>query len=985
MTTKAIIIEAGQHTRSLDTRSSHPKALDVEKHSNKPVLEWIVSSLQQNDIQAITYIGNYHIEKVIQKFPKINYIYYTPQDAKNEIEALKLFENDSCSNLLIIRSDMVILPSALSIDAIKEVCLFYTSKKITPENLAMLYIPSKRYQQFNQVTNNHKISSLHEINTISQNDIEISHKFLDKNAASISNRFLLSQVVFQGKGKTLENIAPLLKTAIVLEQIRFSYKDWSENPNHIIAKIQNKYPNQNVVVRSNTTSEDNTESSHAGAFLSILDVDTKDKDIVQRAIEQVIDSYSKNNRTCLAQDEILVQSQVENIKASGVILTREPRTGSPYFVLSLDAKSGRSDLVTGGSTEHIENYYISWKSQNSHCNPYVQKVTDVAKELLAIAPIDSLDIEFCIDAENKIYLLQVRPLILKVKPTFQDDEILENLLEIKTQLQAKFERNSSLSGNHTVFGVMPDWNPAEMIGLTPRPLAFSLYQTLIGNQAWASARAQLGYKKITEPLIFSFDGAPYINVRTSINSLLPNNLAPHIESQWNDWCITQLKENPFLHDKVEFEIYITCLSPHWAKHEARLNKALNNKKDALHFQNEIYQLTNHIFKNYKSILETQSLKLKSLSQTIEKYVSSASHEHCGYIRKLINHVINDGIIPFAILARLAFISMSYLKDFVELKVFDESTKNNFLNAIPTIASKLTTDLKLFQHKKISLEALLADYGHLRPNSYEITSDNYAANPSLYLQSHSKKELNSSSSQSMDTTTILAPYLSTIDTLLSDLRLDINATQLIDFITSTITMREYAKFEFMKGVNKILSLIEAWGSLIGLNKEQISFLHIDDILRFETDSLSKAGVNHLSKTISFHKKKHAMLCSYLLPELITHPEEIFAFKLGAWKPNFVTLNSVIADVVYLKDSNTLLDLTNKIVCIEAADPGYDWIFNHNISGLVTAFGGVASHMAIRAAEFNLPAAIGCGIEKFNQLKHAQKLQLNCKDQILKVMK
>ncbi|MCS5707682.1 hypothetical protein CC99x_002055 [Candidatus Berkiella cookevillensis] len=985
MTTKAIIIEAGQHTRSLDTRSSHPKALDVEKHSNKPVLEWIVSSLRQHHIHDITYIGNYHIEKVIQKFPKINYIYYTPQDAKNEIEALKLFENSQNDNIFVIRSDMIILPSAFNLDTENKICLFYTSPIVTHENLAMLYVPSDQYQQFSQITNNNKMSSLHEINNIPQDSILISHKILEKNAASISNRLLLSQVVFQGKGKTLENMAPLLQKSIVLEQIRFSYQAWSENPNKIIENIQKKYPCTNVVVRSNTSTEDNIESSHAGAFLSILDVFTKDSDTVQYAIEQVIESYSKNDRICLPQDEILVQAQVENIKASGVILTREPRTGSPYFVLSLDTKSGRSDLVTAGSTEHIENYYIAWKSQNSFCNPYVEQITEVAKELLTIAPIDSLDIEFCIDAENKIYLLQVRPLIIKNKPTFQDSEILDNLVEIKNLLHAKFEKNPYLSGHHTVFGIMPDWNPAEMIGLTPKPLAFSLYQKLIGNQAWALARSVLGYKEIDEPLIHSFDGAPYIDVRASINSLLPRDLTAHIETAWNDWCIEQLRENPFLHDKVEFDIYITCLSPNWSKYEARLNKALTDKKDVLHFHNEVHRLTNHIFKNYQSILETQSLKLQALSNNIEKYISSSTHTHCGNIRKLINHIISDGIVPFAILARLAFISMSYLKDFVELKVFDETTKNNFLNAIPTIASKLTNDLRLFQKKKISLESLLSDYGHLRPNSYEITSDNYAANPNLYLQSHTNGMHESISSSNIDGKNILEPYLSTIDVLLSDLRLEINASQLIHFITSTITMREYAKFEFMKGVNKILTLIEAWGSTIGLNKEQLSYLHIDDILRFETDSLPTANVNHLNKTISFHKKKHSMLCSYLLPELITKPEDVFLFKLGAWKPNFVTLNTVIADVVYLKDSDSISELKNKIVCIEAADPGYDWIFNHNIAGLVTAFGGVASHMAIRAAEFNLPAAIGCGIEKFNEVKNAKKLHLNCADQILKVIK
>ena len=31
---------------------------------------------------------------------------------------------------------------------------------------------------------------------------------------------------------------------------------------------------------------------------------------------------------------------------------------------------------------------------------------------------------------------------------------------------------------------MPDWNPAEIIGKKPRPLALSLYQELITNHTW---------------------------------------------------------------------------------------------------------------------------------------------------------------------------------------------------------------------------------------------------------------------------------------------------------------------------------------------------------------------------------------------------------------------------------------------------------------------------------------------------------------------
>jgi phosphoenolpyruvate-protein kinase (PTS system EI component) len=77
----------------------------------------------------------------------------------------------------------------------------------------------------------------------------------------------------------------------------------------------------------------------------------------------------------------------------------------------------------------------------------------------------------------------------------------------------------------------------------------------------------------------------------------------------------------------------------------------------------------------------------------------------------------------------------------------------------------------------------------------------------------------------------------------------------------------------------------------------------------------------------------------------------------------------------------LNIENKIVCIESADPGYDFIFNHKINGLITAFGGPNSHMSIRCNEFNIPAAIGIGEKKFHQLIKNNTLYLNCEKQML----
>ena len=97
-----------------------------------------------------------------------------------------------------------------------------------------------------------------------------------------------------------------------------------------------------------------------------------------------------------------------------------------------------------------------------------------------------------------------------------------------------------------------------------------------------------------------------------------------------------------------------------------------------------------------------------------------------------------------------------------------------------------------------------------------------------------------------------------------------------------------------------------------------------------------------------------------------------------RPDFIT-NSLTRgelinlDTIDVKDYNIV---SGRIVLLEKADPGYDWIFSKEIKGLITRFGGAASHMAIRSAEFGIPAAIGCGEIIFKDIKDKQVIELDC---------
>ncbi len=122
---------------------------------------------------------------------------------------------------------------------------------------------------------------------------------------------------------------------------------------------------------------------------------------------------------------------------------------------------------------------------------------------------------------------------------------------------------------------------------------------------------------------------------------------------------------------------------------------------------------------------------------------------------------------------------------------------------------------------------------------------------------------------------------------------------------------------------------------------------------------------------------------MLPPIIQSNLDFEIISYYQAKPNFITSKQITSNIINLKNSNNVM-LENKLILLENADPGYDWIFTKNPAGLITKYGGVASHMAIRCAEIALPAAIGCGELLFEQLQKSNKVLLDCNNEKIMIL-
>ncbi|MFD4631496.1 hypothetical protein ACFVYR_25705 [Streptomyces sp. NPDC058284] len=139
------------------------------------------------------------------------------------------------------------------------------------------------------------------------------------------------------------------------------------------------------------------------------------------------------------------------------------------------------------------------------------------------APFE-FEFEFAVRQDASLVLFQARPLAAPAM-ALSKSRHRAAVHQCQRKFRALLRDQPPAVGADTCLGVMPDWNPAEMIGLRPRPLALSLYRRLITDETWAESRHRYGYRDVRGvPLLVDLGGLPYINIRASFSSLMPQNI-----------------------------------------------------------------------------------------------------------------------------------------------------------------------------------------------------------------------------------------------------------------------------------------------------------------------------------------------------------------------------------------------------------------------------------------------------------------------------
>ncbi|MDD9946415.1 MAG: PEP-utilizing enzyme [Myxococcales bacterium] len=780
----------------------------------------------------------------------------------------------------------------------------------------------------------------------------------------------MTALQFSTKGRTLERLRPVIQSATVLDSVVFVAKDYRADASLILETVRGRFEGQALIVRSSAGREDTATCSNAGAFTTVGNVNGADPRAVAEAIDAVIASYGPLDE----RDEVLVQPMLRDIDICGVVLSADLDTLAPYYIINYD-ETGTTDGITGGSTEESRTYVHFKDAEFPHPDARVAKLIAVCAECEKRFGCTALDIEFAVTKAGEVCVLQVRPIATKPMGGAVPANLNATLSKVHRKVEKQMAPHPYLLGRRTLFGVMPDWNPAEIIGTRPRALALSLYKELVTDGIWAYQRHNYGYRDLrSHPLLVSFLGVPYVDVRVSFNSFVPETLDERIAERLVNFYLDKLATTPTQHDKVEFGIVFSCYHPGLPDALRELEAHGFNANEIKRIEFALMNVTNGIISANGGHFRRDLDRIRQLDSRRRTIVAS----DFGLIEKiywLIEDCKRYGTLPFAGIARSAFVAVQLLHSFVEMGHMTQQQYDAFLRSLNTVSQRLARDADQLALGNMSREEFLDTYGHLRPGTYDILSPSYDEDFERYFSS-----TRSVKQRTDETFAFSETQVARMGDALVENGIESDFDGLIAFIKESIEAREQSKFIFTRSLSQILKLVGELGAKHQVTREELSHLNIHRIMELYA-TLDHRDVEHaLRADIEHNRQFYAYTQALRLPNMIVHPNDVYSFLLDPHEPNFVTHKRIEAETVREEQFGEL-GVQHRIALIQSADPGYDYLFAKNIAGLVTQYGGANSHMAIRCAELGIPAVIGAGEQNFNEWQKAEVIGIDCANKVV----
>lgn len=739
----------------------------------------------------------------------------------------------------------------------------------------------------------------------------------------------------------------------------FSVDRWRRSRTSVIQEIKASELGDIVIVRSSASEED-MPGGAPGLYRSKLWVKRNDEQGCIDAIEYVIKSYSKKDRDRTGtQDEVIVQRQCLDVTLCGVVRSSSDRG---YCHIDFDDETGSTDTVTAG--KQCKSLDVILVKQLPLAAPWgaIREMVWYVQELLGSV---SIVLEYAIDSKRSIHLFQARQTAETSAPLSPDSIV--GIVKARTDLNVA----------ELPLSDMTDWNPAELLGDRPKPLAVSLFKALITDGAWLEGRRSLGYRDIQHPqLLTSVAGKPYVIIERSFLSLTPASVSSSLAEAVVHNRIKALQANPTLHDKVELFLLFTAADVVPVRRTAVLREEGFPSAVVTELEESLCDLTNRVVLGAPEWARIDADSCALIGQDYAGRGASLQEEMNGVLMA-VKRCRTLGVVPFARQARLAFVARDLMNRLREAGAVTADWEKSWWLQVHTILDDVLDGFDRLVAGTLRRIDFNDAFGHLRASTFDICSLRYDQIPQLPLPAFNALG-------SVRDNLCTKDPVNSVELCLRASGLRFSAEQFFAFARESTRLREAIKFEFTKLLSAIIEGIARIGELLGFTREEMAFVTLDELCAFPEAAFDPCNLESRLRDL-IENRRSAWLClgSLQLPELIFAVDDLSAVPLLASRPTFVTEERVSSQVVVISPdsmSNPPL-LGGKVVVIESADPGFDWIFAFPISGLITKFGGANSHMAIRCSQLHLPAAIGCGTSTYTRLLKSTHVQLDCSNRLI----
>lgn len=726
-------------------------------------------------------------------------------------------------------------------------------------------------------------------------------------------------------------------------------------------------------VRSSATDEDG-ERSWAGQFATHLFVDVDELEEAILACAQALDSaivtsYAKTHGLPMPRLALVIQEMVPATLA-GVLFTRDPTSHSEEMVIEVVEGVGES-LVSG--TREPKRYYLCRETgtilrENGARSPSL--ASEILHELFTIGQTledhfdRPQDIEWAIDPSGKLYVTQCRDITTVVDDL--EPVRARVIQETREMLELERARLETL-GITYADDVLSDTNVAELLTRHPCRMTYGMFTYIFahGLGGIRTGRNAMGYAlgdEMNEGFVVLVGGQPRASIVHDALTFRVNGISPETYSRAIRHYLSLIVADPRRANYPEVGLYEQWPSESWLE-ETLGGQQARSSADA-------YATFHNGFASFEETLDQECRlewlpawqgRMTGLQQRIENGEISTE-----IFRELVEALRIDACRQFVLVARVGFFAFDRLRrHLIDLYGVEEGPAHlNILTAgVPPELNpnlRFGMALKAWKADRLSLPALLAEFGHLGIHEMDIALPRYRDEPDRL--SRLADEIHGDPGDGLAVSAAAAAELQARLLGTSPGAGDPTLKRDIEIARRFLPLREVIKFEFLRAYDLIRRVLIGLESTLGWPKELIFHLDPNELVADKIDWIK------LRQTADLRLRRWNEDRQLYIPpiifggdlETIGRPPSLNGVEVlhGVGVTNFIAEGEVVV-VHSLDDQDALGRLRPGCILVtETTDPAWTPVLTvvGRQGAIVTEVGGLLAHGAVYAREMGIAAVL-----------------------------